>query len=143
MVDRGRPWFNMLWCQVRWQKLMFIVAAPRPRLGSTSISLQAPLGAFRLVRSSPRLCDTRNCCLPGFSCVFFAPPSLSFFFRSSLYTSYSTDFFRCDSVQRASLWAAVSIATVQAPTPSVGPPTRFGPRSLVPHPFASPANPRQ
>ena len=67
---------NINRCQVRWQRLMFSEAAPRPR------SRHSPCwGPSRLVRSSPSPCLTRNGCFTGFFLIIF--PALPFPFPLS------------------------------------------------------------
>ena len=67
---------NINRCQVRWQRLMFSEAAPRPR------SRHSPCwGPSCLVRSSPSSCLTRNGCFTGFFLIIF--PALPFPFPLS------------------------------------------------------------
>ena len=89
-------------CQGRWQKLMFSEAAPRPRLVPTSLAPQAPLGGVSPGTFVSAFVLYAWLLFAGSFLRIFAPPSLSCFLCS--FSSYSTGFHRCDSVQRASLW---------------------------------------
>jgi len=62
---------NVIWCEVRWQKLMFSKAVLRPRLDSTSLLPQGLVGGLVAwyARFGIRVARV-TVVLPGFSCIF-------------------------------------------------------------------------